>query len=63
VKILRKEMSDLSEIKCPRCGEKSGEIIQATTKVRRGWYCTACTHFVQAIGRERLLEKENNDEE
>ena len=56
-------MSDLSEIKCPRCGEKSGEIIQATTKVRRGWYCTACTHFVQAIGRERLLEKENNDEE
>ncbi len=50
-------MTDLTQKPCPKCGEPAGQIINAAEQVRRGWWCTACGHFDDAVGRERIVEK------
>lgn len=48
---------DLKTFTCP-CGYVAVEVINAESNYRRGWLCTACGDFFQALGRERVLEKE-----
>lgn len=51
-------MSELDKKPCPKCGEPAGQIINAQSNRRVGWWCQACNTFDDAIGRERVLEKD-----
>ena len=42
---------------CPQCGLTATSVVDTEQNLRRGWYCEHCTHFNEAIGRERLLRK------
>ena len=46
-------VEDLKHIHCPVCGNIAKEVINAGENRRVGWYCTHCSHFEKAIGRER----------
>ena len=50
-------MTDLTTIKCPKCGSDMGEVINAESNTRKGWWCTECNHWITTIGREKFLQE------
>lgn len=41
---------------CPKCGSyEVSRIWNAEERKTKGFYCSVCSHFEKAIGRERLL--------
>lgn len=50
-------METLEYIKCPACGHQAQQAVYASQRLRRGWYCSKCRHFEPAIGRERKMDK------
>jgi hypothetical protein len=43
-------------MQCTICKGTAGEVINAGLKLRVGWYCPQCKHFLKAYLRERKYE-------
>lgn len=54
---------DLTFAYCPRCQRKIGEVINAESQTRQGWYCFTDKVWVKAIGRERVLEDQTCEQQ
>jgi|TARA_R110000850_G_scaffold40108_9_gene103473 transposase-like protein len=50
-------VTDLTTIKCPKCGSSMGEVIHAEANTRKGWWCKECNHWITTTGREKFLQE------
>lgn len=52
-------MTDLATRPCA-CGQVMEEVIRADVPnqngIRTGWYCPACRDYIEAVGRERIVQ-------
>jgi hypothetical protein len=47
---------------CDDCNTQMEEVFTAQEDFRlKGWMCPSCFHFAEAIGRERLYKKGDDD--
>jgi len=53
-------MTDLTLNTCPKCKQKSEQVINTEKHLRVGWYCPKCRHFEKAILRETKWRLEDD---